>query len=193
MRRGGVTRTSTGSPLRGKLFSNASQTEDSSSKTISRLYQGLLQFRKFRNKEKHDSLPHHHTKDNVHIQIPLRMMISTLSIFLLIPLLLFGWRQLFHPPTVASMEIRNSSKVLHNNHNKFPTWMDEIQLPPEISDEAKNETTAVDSLRADPLANDPVSKNDSQHVSGSQKEEAGEELEERIEQVEDEEVEDTSN
>ncbi len=191
VRRGGGGRALTGSPLRGKSFNNnhanTSNTEDSSSssKTMSRLYQGLLQLRKFRNKAKDEPLPHH-TKDNVHIQVPLRMMVSTLSIFLIFPLTLFGWRQ-FHP--TLHVEIRNNSTkgLYNNNHDKFPTWMDEIQLPP--LNETKNGTTSVESTLPPP-ENKPEAVGDSPVVAASQKTQESEE-EERIEQDE-EEVEETS-
>lgn len=151
VRRGGG-RASTLSPLKGRFATNNNNAEDSKSSSMIRLYQGIVSLRKFRSKVKNEHLPHHNNKDNVHIQVPLRMMLSTLSIFLIFPLILFGWRQ-FHPTIRTDLSgvegAQNFSKAL--NHDRFPTWMDEIKLPPlksfesDISDEsAANNGTTID-------------------------------------------------
>lgn len=150
--RRGTVRASTLSPLKGRSTHNSDDDDAkaSSTTTMARLYQGIvsLQLRKFRGKAKNDHLPLHN-KDNVHIQVPIRMMFSTLSIFLILPLTLFGWRQ-FHPTVRVDRAVggaQNSSLAL--KHDRFPTWMDEINLPPlkaiesEIGESTAKNGTAI--------------------------------------------------
>lgn len=133
-------------------------------------------------------------------------MLSTLSIFLIFPLALFGWRQ-FHPTVRADRIVESapknaSSQVL----DRFPTWMDEIKLPPLVSEEGTtNNETSVLPENVDPddspqEANDPVpdatesiilTSDTEVSLHSSEKETPGKEFEEKpeVEQIEEDEQE----
>lgn len=179
VRRGGGTRAPASSPISGKSTTNSSESNNndgdddakaSASSSMTRLYQGALQLRKsFRSSskaknEQHLPLHHHNNKDNVHIQVPVRMMLSTFSIFLILPLTLFAWRQ-FHPIVVRVVEDNHKSAQNSGiqHHDKFPTWMDEISMPPlkpvQESSTSSNQTAVTQERNEEPRNHDSTTEN----------------------------------
>jgi hypothetical protein len=61
------------------------------------------------------------------VQLPVRLVLTTASVFLILPLILFGYRELHMVPsdhTSASVVHPKKVHVRGNNGDKYPTWME---------------------------------------------------------------------
>jgi hypothetical protein len=106
---------------------------------VGRLYQGLAQ--KFRKKKNRDHYHHHahgqQTDDSIRVNVPIRMMFSTLAIFLVLPLSLFIWKEMHLHPATTGVEFKpNLRKENRDGPDRFPTWMDKV---PALSVDVKKE------------------------------------------------------
>lgn len=76
------------------------------------------------------------------VEVPKRMLFSTLGVFLVLPLLIFVWKEL-HPARNASSELRGTKqKITHNGKNKYVTWMED-NLPEFNETEVEQEESGL--------------------------------------------------
>lgn len=123
-------------PLPGSLRVS-SNSATAASALVGRFYHGVKQQLRGTENEnkKRGGFRHnlHHQQgskgtDSIRVQIPIRMMLSTLSIFLILPLSMFAWKEThLHPPEELQSIQQNPELRQKNTHSggRFPTWMDE--------------------------------------------------------------------
>ena len=73
--------------------------------------------------------PRRFTNDAIRVQLPMRMVLTTLSVFLIFPLVLFGWRERQIRITEGEAELfQEKQQQQHHHivdgHERYPTWMD---------------------------------------------------------------------
>lgn len=96
-----------------------------------------------RNDHRHSHHHHQSLDDSIRVQVPMRMMLSTLTIFLVLPLTIFIWKEIHLHPREGAEYFKSGVRQgpERNDPDRFPTWMDKLPF------DGTNETSITDRLQ----------------------------------------------
>lgn len=77
------------------------------------------------------------------VQMPTRILLTTLAVFLLLPVTVFLWKELVSPSVSGVVVGDTKAHVRRSEPNRFPAWMEEHILTPVANATAENVTDTV--------------------------------------------------